>query len=248
MRTHLVFPMGGAGSRFSETGIDLPKPLIEIHGKPFFYWAVVSLIIDIKDYDLSFVVLKEHIDKNRIDKEIIGYFPKANINIIEKVLPGPVFTSMVGCNDIDDDYPIIFNDCDHLFRCRNISCEIEEMASSGNIAGELLTFQADQSQFSYVEFDAVGNVIGTREKQVVSNHAICGAYVYRSAQIFKKMAELYKDNCPYSECFMSGVYNTMIEHGYKVRVCPLNFHLEFGTPAEYEQAKISSLFSEFEGL
>ena len=37
MKTHLIMPMGGAGSRFANSGYMLPKPLIEIEGKPFFF-------------------------------------------------------------------------------------------------------------------------------------------------------------------------------------------------------------------
>ena len=43
MKTHLIMPMGGAGSRFANSGYMLPKPLIEIEGKPFFFWATRSI-------------------------------------------------------------------------------------------------------------------------------------------------------------------------------------------------------------
>ena len=33
---HLIMPMGGKGSRFSENGFSIPKPLIIINDKPFF--------------------------------------------------------------------------------------------------------------------------------------------------------------------------------------------------------------------
>lgn len=33
---NLVIPMAGRGSRFSKQGYTLPKPLVELDGKPFF--------------------------------------------------------------------------------------------------------------------------------------------------------------------------------------------------------------------
>ena len=42
-KLHLVMPMAGRGSRFFENGFVCPKPLIEIHGRPFFYWATQSI-------------------------------------------------------------------------------------------------------------------------------------------------------------------------------------------------------------
>ena len=53
-------PMGGGGTRFGNKGFDVPKPLIELQGKPFFYWATKSVekFVDIED--LTFVVLQDH--------------------------------------------------------------------------------------------------------------------------------------------------------------------------------------------
>ena len=42
-KLHLILPMAGRGSRFFENGFICPKPLIEIAGKPFFYWAARSI-------------------------------------------------------------------------------------------------------------------------------------------------------------------------------------------------------------
>lgn len=35
-KVHLIMPMGGRGSRFSNEGFDFPKPLIQIYNNPFF--------------------------------------------------------------------------------------------------------------------------------------------------------------------------------------------------------------------
>ena len=42
-KLHLILPMAGRGSRFFRNGFVCPKPLIEINGKPFFYWAARSV-------------------------------------------------------------------------------------------------------------------------------------------------------------------------------------------------------------
>ena len=39
-KMHLVMPMGGRGQRFFDNGFIMPKPLIEIYDRPFFYWSV----------------------------------------------------------------------------------------------------------------------------------------------------------------------------------------------------------------
>ena len=55
MKVHYVMPMAGRGSRFNKEGFDLPKPLLEIYGMPFFYWATKSIS---KFIELSSVLIK----------------------------------------------------------------------------------------------------------------------------------------------------------------------------------------------
>lgn len=243
MKPHLIMPMGGAGSRFYKNGYRQPKPLIEINGKPFFYWAAMSIkrFVDIKD--LTFVILQQHIDKFKLDKVICEYFPDADIVAIPEVLPGPVFTSLKGVGRIKDDAPVIFNDCDHMFRCNAMNDRLNK--NKFTEAGALLTFESSQPQFSYVKYED-GKIVGTTEKQVVSNHAVCGAYIFRKASIFRDMAEIYMNDCPYNECFMSGIYNVMCNQGMEIKDYLLDFHVEYGTPDEYEKAKRSRHFKDFE--
>ena len=77
MKPHLIMPMGGAGARFYKEGYAQPKPLIEINGKPFLYWATMSIVKFVDVADLTFIVLQEHIDDFEIDKVIGKYFPEA---------------------------------------------------------------------------------------------------------------------------------------------------------------------------
>ncbi len=239
-KVNLIMPMGGVGSRFCKNGYVIPKPLIEIKNKPFLYWSTISILNYIDIEDLIFVVLKEHIDKFKIDKVILSYFPNAKIKMIDKVFPGPVHTCMKGIEDINNDKPIIFNDCDHMFKSSKLNDDFNK--NLFNADGALLTFESNLPQFSYVRFKG-NKIVGTVEKQVVSSHAICGAYVFKNKNIFEKMATEYINNCPYEECFMSGVFNIMCIHNLKIIDYLLDYHVEFGTPEEYEEAKKSKYFN-----
>lgn len=241
MKPHLIMPMGGEGSRFFKYGYMQPKPLIEINERPFFYWATASIIKYIDIEDLTFVILKKHVNENGIDDVIMNYYPDAKIIIIPEVLPGPVFTSLKGIQGINDDAPVIFNDCDHMFRCTELINAFAE--NDFNADAALLTFKSDEPQFSYVEYKE-GIITGTVEKKVVSNHAICGAYVFKNASLFKRITSIYIDNCPYSECYMSGLYNVMCEKGMVIKDYMLDYHVEYGTPDEYNKAKESKYFND----
>ena len=233
-KLHLIMPMGGRGYRFFKDGYSMPKPLIELNGKPFFYWSAQSVMKFIDVADISFVVLKEHIDNFGIDKKIREYYPQTRIVVIPEVLPGAVMTCLEGVKGLGDG-PLLFNDCDHMFICRGFN----EFCSAGDFSSPdaaLLTFTSDEPKYSFAKLSENGRVLYTVEKQAVSRHAICGAYYFSCAESFVSAAEKYLTSCSYEEFFMSGVYNVLIENGADVKVFETDVHISFGTPEEYAAA------------
>ena len=232
-KIHLIMPMGGGGTRFGNKGFNVPKPLIELKGKPFFWWAVQSIRKFMDIQDLSFVVLKEHVDNFGIDKRIKEYYPDATIIVIPQVLNGAVLTCCEGVKHIDDELPILFNDCDHAFIC-NSFYDYCRKGSFDEVDGALLTFKSDSPNFSYVKFGEDGRLESTVEKVVVSDQAICGAYYFGNKDIFLTAVDVYLEKCAYSEFFVSGVYNEMALRGDNITTFVTDVHISFGTPDEYD--------------
>ena len=234
-RLHLIMPMGGRGARFFRDGYVMPKPLIRLRDKPFFYWAAQSVLRDVPNADLRFVVLREHVDDFAIDREILSLYPQAEITVIPEVLPGAVLTCMAGAREITDGAPVLFNDCDHMFRCSAFA----DFCAAGDFSapdGALLTFRSQEDKFSYLRYDESGGIVGTAEKQVVSNDAICGAYYFKDAGVFLSASERYLTECRYEEFFVSGVYDCMAAKGQEIRCFDIDLHISFGTPEEYAAA------------
>lgn len=234
-KIHLVMPMAGSGTRFKNNGYSLPKPLIDLKGKPFFVWAAESITNYIEIEDITFVVLLEHIERYKIDKVIKKYYPFSSIHVVKKVLNGAVLSCEAGIKTIIDDKPILFNDCDHAFVCSNFY-SFCKLGNFNDIDGALLTFESDCPNYSYVKFDSNRKVIGTVEKCVASNEAICGAYYFKNKTIFEESLKRYLLNCSYSELFVSGIYNEMISIGRSVKTFKVDKHISFGTPIELKQA------------
>ena len=236
-KLHLVMPMAGRGSRFFDNGFVQPKPLIEIHGKPFFYWAARSIEKNIDLDGITFVVLKEHIRDFALDARIRAFWPDARIVALEDVTPGAAVTCQKGCEDLPDGVPVLFNDCDHLFLCS----AFDDFCRAGNFAqgpdGALLTFPSDSPAYSYLQYGPDGLVCRTVEKQVVSHDAICGAYYLKDKATYLDACAEYLHTCQYKEFFVSGVYNVLAARGRRVRGFATDLHLPFGTPAEYALAE-----------
>lgn len=235
-KIHLIMPMGGGGTRFGNHGFELPKPLIDLQGKPFFYWATESIAKYVEVEDIIFVVLREHIEKFSIDEKIKEYYPKARIQVIEHVLNGAVLTCCEGIKVVEDELPILFNDCDHAFKSESFY-QFCKKGDFTQVDGALLTFESNSPNFSFVKFDEQGEVIGTIEKVVASNEAICGAYYFKNKEIYKRAVDAYLNKCSYKEFFVSGVYNEMADKGKKIITFPTDLHISFGTPEEYDNAK-----------
>lgn len=242
-KIHLIMPMCGRGSRFSKEGYDFPKPLIKIYDRPFFYWATRSISRFVELASIDFVILQEHVDRYSIDKEIVKFFPQANIHVLPDVTEGAVITCLTGIEGIKDDLPIMFNDCDHLFKSTALNSYLQGEIDK-TIHGLLLTFRSNEDKYSFAEKDVHGNVIRTVEKQVISDEAICGCYYFGNAEIFRNAAEQYLRKCEYSEYYISGVYNIMIKNKECVRTMLTDFHIPFGVPDEYEIAKCDEHYKE----
>lgn len=244
-KLHLIMPMGGRGARFFRDGFVIPKPLIMLNGKPFFYWAAQSVLCDVEVAELRFVVLKEHIEEFAIDRTIHALYPEAEITVIPEVLPGAVLTCMAGARELRGKGPLLFNDCDHMFRASAFAA----FCAAGDFSapdGALLSFRSDEAKFSYLRYGENGEIVGTAEKEVVSGDAICGAYYFKDADTFLTAAEQYLSECRYEEFFVSGVYDVLAREGRRIQSFPTDVHISFGTPAEYERALLDPRLLEVE--
>jgi dTDP-glucose pyrophosphorylase len=230
----MIMPMAGRGSRFFKQGITNPKPLIEIAGKPFFYWATLGVIRELPMVKLVYVVLMDHVEKFQIDRKILDYFPHATIICIDEVTSGALETAMKARSTVDPDAALIINDCDHAFMYSQLRLACHSLFNG--LDGFLSHFHSDKSHFSYAKYSKDGLLIRTAEKQVISNLAIAGIYGFRNFQIFGNASERYVTNCPYSELFISGVYNEMLNLNARINGLLIDNHVPFGTPDEYQAA------------
>ena len=184
-KLHLVMPMAGRGSRFFENGFVMPKPLIEINDRPFFYWATQSIAKFVDCADITFVVLEEHIRDHAIDREIKTYYPDAKIVALPEVTEGAAITALRGTESLPDDEPLLFNDCDHLFLCKPFN----EFLQGGRFCQRPGRRTADLCQrlprpTATCNMGPTAGVCHTVEKQVVSHDAICGAYYFKNKQLY----------------------------------------------------------------
>lgn len=241
MRTlHIIMPMAGEGSRFKKEGWTTPKPLIELNGIPLFKHAISSVSADGIELKYSFIVRQEHIDEYKIDEGIKSFQHDANIFSVLKTTRGAVETCLMAESAIADDDAVIVMDCDLEFRSKKFIEIIKEiLAQPSEVAngGALVSFESNEPRYSYAALGEDGFVTRTAEKEVISDHALCGAYFFSTGKRFKQIAHQLLDEPEFKkpEYYVSLLYNYLLADGEKVRLAPMEEYYSYGTPEELKR-------------
>ncbi|OPZ79298.1 MAG: 2-C-methyl-D-erythritol 4-phosphate cytidylyltransferase [Alphaproteobacteria bacterium ADurb.Bin438] len=233
---NIVIPMAGAGSRFKTEGYDLPKPFIDVNGKMMIEHVLESLQVEDAFYTL--IIQEQFKQDNKEQLELL----RKNYNVVfatvEKLTQGASCTALSVHELVNNNFPVIFADADNIFDNKVIKAFIKD-ALIRDIDGSLLTFNTDKDCYSFVEIDENGNALRTREKEVISNHAITGVYMFKRGRDFVKCAinmMIYGDKAK-NEYYMSNVYNHAIKYGLKIGVFDIGKDdwACVGTPAQLKE-------------
>ena len=237
---HIIMPMAGEGSRFLKEGWTTPKPLIELHGVPLFKRAIGSVAVEDAPMKYSFIVRKEHIDKYHINEQIKAILPEANVFFVEKTTRGAVETCLMAERVIDDADGIVVMDCDLEFRSKGytegIKTILQQPAEQAN-GGMLVSFESSEPRYSYAEVDENMIVKRTAEKEVISNHALCGAYFFSTGKGFLSAAHRLLNEPVFTkpEFYVSLLYNYLLANGETVKLATMEDYRSYGTPEELKR-------------
>jgi len=239
-RLHVIMPMAGEGSRFVRQGYRIPKPLVQVEGKPLFVRAIQSVDGIESERHYSLIVRQEHICEYGIDAEIVRDIPDSRVLSVTQTTRGAVETCLLAQEDIADDDAVLLLDCDLEFYSAAFNSAIREILTRpATVAdgGVLLSFDADNPRYSYALTDGDGRVIRTAEKKVISNDALAGAYFFSTGRSFLASATRLLDDADRqeSELYVSLLYNYLIEAGETVRLVKTEKYRSFGTPEELRQ-------------
>ncbi|MBI2664960.1 glycosyltransferase family 2 protein [Candidatus Woesearchaeota archaeon] len=229
---NIVIPAAGLGSRFTKAGIDTPKPLIEIRGKPMVKWAVESLPFS-KNSDLIFIIRKEHVDRFQLDAKLKEIFsPEIRVIVIDYVTEGAACTVLLAKEFINNDEPLIVSDCDHFFRndeYNNLVASIPE-----GVAGAIPVFKAEGEKWSFTKFDGSHTVSQVAEKVRISDYANIGGYFFSRGSDFVSAAEemIAKGMKIKNEYYVAPVYERLLVRGKTIKAAICNEVWGLGTPED----------------
>lgn len=197
-----IITMAGFGTRFSTSGWKVPKPLIDVQGKPMFYYSVSSL--PLKMFTSIIFVLRNDQNTELYLSSIEEYFSQYPCSslLLDKSTRGQAETVYLATELIDPVSPIVVHNCDTAFTA--------SFPKSFFTDNNLLLFSDDDPRWSFARIDKEGNVLQTTEKIPISNFASTGTYSFQSSQIYRDIYESY-DKQDSSENFIAPMYNEIIK-------------------------------------
>jgi dTDP-glucose pyrophosphorylase len=212
---NIVVPMAGRGSRFSQAGYSLPKPLLPVFGRPMIE-VVIENLRPSHPHRFIFICQREHL----LDHDLEPTLRKAGMNTlivpIDHVTEGAACTVLLAETDINNNDALMIANCDQYITTP-IDTYLARMAKGG-YDGFIMTMTANDPKWSFIGLDAHGNVNRVVEKQVVSVEATVGIYNYLRGRDFIAAAHkmIAINDRTNNEFYVAPVYNYMIRNGSRV--------------------------------
>ncbi len=229
---NVVVPMAGRGRRFADAGYAVPKPLIDVRGRPMYAWAVDSLPLELAT-QLVFICLSEHLEGLALERDIRTRYAAHNSVIVplDAVTEGQACTVLTVRDLIDSEAPLLIYNADTYCRT-HVGATLRALPVG--VDGVIGVFHAAGDRWSFARTDAAGRVVETAEKRRISDWATTGLYHFTRGRDFVRHAEamIAADDRVNNEFYVAPVYNRMIAEGADVRIDAADEVWVLGTPEE----------------
>lgn len=241
----IIIPMSGFGERFRRAGYTVPKPLVEIDGKP-----IIGHVIDMfpGETDFIFICNRDHLSEPayRMRETLERYCPTGRIVSIEPHKLGPIHAVTLAADLFDMNAPTIVNYCD--FTCYWDWAHFCKFTEQSQCDGAIPAYKGfhphtlGTTNYAYMR-EKDGWVQDIQEKQPYTDnrmeeYASSGTYYFSSARL---MMEAFADTKSQDlnvggEYYVSLAYKPLLAADKNIAVYPLQHFMQWGTPddvAEY---------------
>ena len=231
--------MSGSGERFRRAGYQVPKPLIEVDGKP-----IIAHIVDLfpGETDILFICNQDHLDDGKFEmREFLSrYCPTSRVVSIQPHKLGPVHAVLQAENAIALDTPTIVTYCD--FACFWHYVDFRKFVRETNCDGAVVCYRGfhphmlRNTNYGYVQ--ETGRIVSDyREKESfsddpMSEFASTGMYYFASGELMLEAcrAAIKKDLSTNGEYYVSLTYKPLLEAERDIVVYEVPHFMQWGTP------------------
>lgn len=245
----IVIPMSGFGERFRRAGYALPKPLIEIDGKP-----IIAHIIDMfpGEQNFTFICNRDHLAEPSycMEETIRRYCPAARVVGIDAHKLGPMHAVLQIADLIDPQQPVLVNYAD--FTCYWDWAYFRKFVKQSRCDGAIPAYRGfhphslGTTNYAYMR-EENGWVLDIQEKQPytenrMAEYASSGTYYFASGRLMLEAFSATKtqDLNVGGEYYVSLAYKHMLAAGRRVLVFDLQHFLQWGTPEDVDEYRMWS--------
>lgn len=241
----IIIPMSGFGERFRRAGYIIPKPLIEIDGKP-----IIGHVIDMfpGEADFIFICNNDHLANPdyRMEEILRHYCPTGRIVGIPPHKLGPIHAVREVEALIDADGPVVVNYCD--FACYWDWQHFREFVARSGCDGAIPAYKGfhphtlGTTNYAYMR-ESDGCLLDIQEKQPytddrMNEYASSGTYFFAKGRIMLDafQATMEQNLNVGNEYYVSLAYKPLLEKNRPIAVYDLQHFMQWGTPddvAEY---------------
>nr|WP_210415719.1 glycosyltransferase family 2 protein [Bdellovibrio sp. ZAP7] len=227
MSINVLIPMAGAGSRFANAGYKKPKPFIDVMGVPMIERVMNNL--KVKDARYILIARKEHLEQERELANKIQQNYNASFVTIDRLTEGAAITVLHARKHINNDSPLLIANSDQIVDV-DIQAYVDDMFDR-SLDGSIMTFIDNDPKWSYAKLDAKNHVTMVREKEVISDQATVGIYLYKSGKMFvdASIDMITQNDRVNNEFYVCPTYNYCINDGAKIGIYEIDKHKMHGT-------------------
>jgi len=238
-RGAVMVPAAGAGSRFSQEGYEMPKPLVEVSGRPM----IVQALADLPDTDTKVVILRRDLTgSDEIADCMARYDPRIEIVWLQSMTDGQARTCHAGLSSIDMNAPLTISACDNgliydgdAFE-QLIADDLTDLLVWG-VRGHPDAVRRPNF-FGWIDADDACRVNGVSVKQpllngnVESDPIVVGTFTFRRSSDFERCFDRLaaRDSRVNGEFYVDSLVNDAIALGLHVRYFEVAGYPGWGTP------------------
>ncbi|WP_137136956.1 hypothetical protein [Rhizobium sp. FKY42] len=158
------------------------RPLVPVEGRPLLQVALEQRAwrdrLESRDY---IFVLRDVEGLDQLEQALRAMWPDCRIVRLSHLTGGALYSALGAMSLVAPDEPVIVDLADILFT--EGPEDPEHLFKARDWGAIVPVFQSTEPCYSYLEIED-GSVLRAREKQVISDHASAGVYMFANPQIY----------------------------------------------------------------
>ena len=245
MGSALIMPCAGKSTRFHQSK---PKWMLTSPNGDLMVMSSMFGVHDLQDIErIIITVVKEHVQKNKINLDVLNGNIRAKIGRDVEILVLDDFTSSQSETVYETisrakvTTPFFIKDCDNYFNTTvpNNNCVCISKLGEGITA----------INKSYISLNKYGYVSGIIEKRVIGEMFCCGGYSFSDPEQFVSTFNKLNSIKGASEIYISHIIQQMILEDVKFEVQEVQNYIDWGTNQEWNKylSRFKVLFVDIDG-